>query len=68
MENIRKAEALANQAIAEIEAGNYTSVSEYSGQFGDGRLQYQMIRAAEFEALMQATYAEFAEWLATWEL
>ncbi len=68
IENIRKAEALAAEAIAEIEAGNYTSVAEYSGQFGDGRTQYQMNRAAEFEVLMQATYAEFAEWLATWEL
>ena len=66
--NIRKAEALALEAIAEIEAGNYTSVSEYSGYFGDGRAQYQMTRAAEFEILMQSTYAEFAEWLATWEL
>ena len=66
--NIRKAEALAAEAIAEIEAGNYMGVTEYSGQFGDGRLQYQMIRAAEFETLMQETYAEFAAWLATWEL
>ena len=66
--NIRKAEALALEAIAEIEAGNYMSVSEYSGYFGDGRAQYQMTRAAEFEILMQSTYSEFAEWLATWEL
>ena len=68
VENIRKAEALAAEAIAEIEAGNYMSVVEYSGQFGDGRAQYTMNRAAEFEAKMQATYLEFAEWLATWEL
>ena len=66
--NIRKAEALALEVLAEIESGNYTSVSEYSGYFGDGRAQYQMNRAAEFEVLMQSTYAEFAEWLATWEL
>ena len=68
VENIRKAEALAAEAIAEIEAGNYVSVVEYSGQFGDGRPQYMMNRSAEFEAMMQETYAEFAEWLATWEL
>ena len=68
VENIRKAEALAAEVIAEIEAGNYMGVTEYSGQFGDGRLQYQMMRAAEFEAMMQETYIEFAEWLATWEL
>ena len=68
VENIRKAEALAAEAIAEIEAGNYTQVAEYSAQFNDGRPQYTMNRASEFEAKMQATYLEFAEWLATWEL
>lgn len=68
VENIRKAEALAAEAIAEIEAGNYTQVAEYSSQFNDGRAQYTMNRASEFEAKMQATYQEFAEWLATWEL
>ena len=68
VENIRKAEALAAEAIAEIEAGNYATVTEYAGQFGDGRTQYKMNRAEEFDTKMQATYLEFAEWLATWEL
>ena len=68
VENIRKAEALAAEAIAEIEAGNYATVTEYAGQFGDGRTQYKMNRSEEFDAKMQSTYLEFAEWLATWEL
>ncbi len=68
VENIRKAEALANEAIAELEAGNYSVVTEYAGTFGDGRTQYVMNRYEEFDAKMQATYLEFAEWLATWEL
>ena len=68
VENIRKAEALAAEAIAELEAENYTQVAEYSNQFGDGRLQYMMNRLEEFDAKMQETYLEFAEWLATWEL
>ena len=68
VENIRKAEALAAEAIAEIEAGKYSAVVEYTGQFGDNRTQYQMDRADEFETMMQAIYSEFAEWLATWEL
>ena len=68
VENIRKAETLAAEAIAEIEAGNYATVTEYAGQFGDGRTQYKMNRSEEFDAKMQATYLEFAEWLATWEL
>ena len=68
VENIRKAEALAAKALAEIDAGNYTTVTEYSGSFGDGRTQYIMNINDELDALMQATYLEFAEWLATWEL
>lgn len=68
VENIRKAEALANEAIAELEAGNYTAVQEYSDVYGDGRTQYRMNKADEFDAAMQATYQEFAEWLATWEI
>lgn len=68
VENIRKAEKLAEDALAEIDAGNYTAVTEYSTVFGDGRTQYKMNRADEFEALMQATYQEFAAWLATWEI
>ena len=68
VENIRKAEKLAADALAEIDAGNYTAVTEYSTVFGDGRTQYKMNRADEFEALMQATYQEFAAWLATWEI
>ena len=56
VENIRKAQTLAAEAIAEIEAGNYASVAEYSGQFGDGRPQYKMNRAEEFDAKMQEPY------------
>ncbi len=68
VENIRKVETLAAEAIAEIEAGNYTSLPEYSGTFSDGRNQYKMNRADEFETAVQETYGEFAAWLATWEL
>ena len=68
VENIRKAEELATEVLAEIEAGNYTVTTEYSGIFGDGRTQYIMNRADEFDVLMTATYQEFAAWLATWEL
>ena len=68
VENIRKAEALAAEALAEIDAGNYSTTVEYSNIFGDGRAQYIMNRAEELDALMTATYQEFAAWLATWEL
>ncbi len=68
VENIRKAEALAAEALAEIDAGNYTALTEYSGTFGDGRTQYKMNKADELDEKMQTTYQEFAAWLATWEI
>ncbi len=68
VENIRKAEAFAAEVLAEIDAGSYTAVTEYSNVFGDGRTQYKMNRAEEFDARMQQIYREFAEWLATWEI
>ena len=68
VENIRKAEAFAAEVLAEIDAGSYTAVTEYSNIFGDGRTQYKMNRAEEFDARMQQIYREFAEWLATWEI
>jgi hypothetical protein len=68
VENIRLAEAIAKDALAEIEAGNYTSVTEYSTVFGDGRVQYRMNKNDEFKTTVEATYRKFAEWLATWEI
>ena len=68
IENVRKAEALANKALAEIEAGNYEAVTEYSDSFKDGRTQYKMTAEAELDATMESIYQEFAAWLATWEL
>ncbi len=68
VENIRKAEALAAEAIAEIEAGNYSITAEYSEQFGDGRDQYIMNKNDYFDETLKAVYLEFAEWLSSWEL
>ena len=68
VENIRAAEALANKAISELEAGNYSVVKEYTNYFKDGRNQYKMNASDELEAGMQNTYKAFADWLATWEI
>ncbi len=68
VENIRKAEALAAEAIAELEAAHYSQVPEYSSVFGDGRSQFKMDRSDYFDAAMQETYLDFAEWLSTWEI
>ncbi len=67
-ENITKAQALAEKALTALKNGEYTSSTEYTDVFGDGRSQYIMNDNAAFEAEMEAVYTEFAEWLAEWEL
>lgn len=66
--NIRAAEELATFAKTELESGNYTKVSEYSGVFRDGRQQYKMNKVDEFASRFQNTYNGFAAWLSQWEL
>lgn len=67
LHNIEALQALADDAIAELEAGNYTVCEEYTNTFGDGRSQYRMNKADEYDAALDAAYREFAEWLASWE-
>ena len=65
---LEDAKALSDKAYGELKAGNHTTVSEYSGAFGDGRAQYKMNISAELEGEMERIYMAFSEWLASWEL
>ncbi|MBQ9914155.1 MAG: hypothetical protein IJO73_07995 [Clostridia bacterium] len=67
-ENITKAQALADKALKALQNEEYTSTTEYTDVFGDGRSQYIMNDNAAYEAEMEAIYTEFSEWLAEWEL
>ena len=68
IENITKAQALADKALTALKNEEYTTTAEYADVFGDGRSQYIMNDNATYEAEMEAIYTEFAEWLAEWEL
>lgn len=68
VQNIRKAEALAERALSDIKAEAYSTTSEYSSVFNDGRNQYIMNNSHEFEKEMDTIYREFALWLAEWEI
>ena len=68
VENIKKAQSLAERALADIKAEEYATTTEYSGSFNDGRSQYKMNNADEYEKEMETIYREFAEWLAEWEI
>ena len=65
---IKDAQALSDLAYSELTAGNFTQVSEYSGAFGDGRLQYNLNNATELGSEMERIYRLFSNWLASWEL
>ena len=68
IDNIRKSEALAKEALADLENGKYSYQNEYSGTFGDGRVQYKMDKYDEFATRTQAIFSEFSSWISEWEI
>lgn len=66
--NIRKAEALAQKALYELEAGNYTSEYKYVEMFGVSDYVFTINIGEELQAEMMEVYKEFERWLAGWEM
>ena len=66
--NIRKAEALANDALAELENKNYTSEYKYVEKFGNEDYVYTLNKGEELQARMNEVYSEFSTWLGSWEM
>ena len=66
--NIRKAEELANDALAELENKNYTSEYKYVEMFGTEDYVFTLNNGDELKSRMNAVYSEFATWLGSWEM
>ena len=66
--NIEKAEALAQKALAELEAENYTAEYKYVEMFGASDYVYTLNKGEELTSEMKAIYAQFEQWLAGWEM
>ena len=66
--NVRKAEALSEKALAELEAGNYTSEYKYIEMFGREDYVYTLNNGAELQAEMNQIYTEFSNWLGSYEM
>jgi hypothetical protein len=66
--NVRRAEALAKKALAELEAGNYTYEVKYIEMFGTEDRVYKLNKGDELKADMDSAYYEFSNWLGSWEL
>ena len=65
---VEDAKVLCERAYAELKAGNYTLSSEYSAYFNDGRTQYVINAATEFESEMDRIFSAFSDWISSWEL
>ena len=68
VDNIRKAEALAQKALAELENGNYTYELQYIEMFDNEDYVYTLNIGDELLQEMQTIYTEFANWLGSWEM
>ena len=66
--NVRKAEALAKKALAELESKNYTSEYKYVEMFGTEDYVFTLNKGAELSKEMNAVYTEFSNWLGSWEM
>ena len=66
--NVRKAEALANDALAELENGNYTSEYKYVEKFGKEDYVYTLTNGDKLKKRMSEVYSEFSNWLGSWEM
>ena len=68
VDNVRKAETLAKDALAELENQNYTYEYKYVEMFGASDNVYTLTKGAELSARMNQVYTEFSNWLGSWEM
>lgn len=66
--NIRKAETLAQKALAELENKNYTSEYKYVEKFGQEDWVYTLNNGEALMTEMDLLYTEFSNWLGSWEM
>jgi len=68
VKNIRDAEALAEEALSDLENGRYSSEYKYVEKFGTEDYVYTLDNGEELAARMNALYEAFSVWLSSWEL
>ena len=68
VQNIWEAKALAQDALAELEAGNYTYEYKYVEKFGTEDYIFTIDKGEELQQRMSDLYGAFSAWLGGWEL
>ena len=66
--NVRKAEALAQKALAELQNGNYTYEKQYIEKFDNTDYVYTLTNGKQLQEEMNSVYMEFSIWLGIWEM
>ena len=66
--NIRRAEALSERALNELNSGNYTSEYKYLEEFDNYDYVYTLNNGKELTDEMNIIYKEFSAWLGSWEM
>ena len=68
IDNIEEAEALSEIAMTELNSGNYTYEYKYLEKFDNYDYVYTLNKGEELSQKMDDIYAEFSDWLSSWEL
>ncbi len=68
VENVRKAEALANKALNELTSENYTKEYKYLEDFDNYDYVYTLNKGEELKSEMDSLYKEFSLWISSWEM
>jgi hypothetical protein len=66
--NVRAAEALARDALSDLENEKYTSEYKYVEKFGTEDYVFTLNRGEEFSTRMNSLYSEFSDWLGSFEM
>lgn len=66
--NVRAAEALAQDALSDLENEKYTSEYKYVEKFGTEDYVFTLNRGEEFSTRMNSLYSEFSDWLGSFEM
>lgn len=68
IENIEAAKTLAQEALSELEAGNYTCEEKFVEEFNTTDKVYALSKGEELQTRMNNLYYDFSMWLGGWEL
>ena len=68
VDNVKRAKALSEKALSELQNENYTAEYQYVEKFGNHDYVYTLNKGEELKAEMNEIYSEFSDWLGSWEM